>query len=136
MKSQVFTGINIQWPISQEIIKRKKTIETRTYPLPPKYLDVPLLIIETPGSQGKFAARVVAIIKITKSFEYKTKSEFYADFKKHLVDPKSKWAWREKKKYGWEIEILEILSPPLKAPLRKGIKFTKNICLKNLSRSL
>jgi hypothetical protein len=129
MNTKTYTGINIQWPISELILSGKKTIETRTYPIPSQYLNQEMLIIETPGKQGKFKARIVAIIKFSKCIQYKSKKEFYKDSNKHFVTPDSAWAWKEKSKYGWEINYIINLSESLPAPLKKGIVFTKDIKL-------
>lgn len=133
LKSKIYTGINIQWPISEEITSGRKTIETRTYAIPEKYLNQEMLLIETPGKIGKFKARGVAIIKFTGCIEYKNKKHFYADLNKHLVDKKSEWAWTDKVKFGWQVELVKKLSPPIDlSSLRKGIVFTKDINLSSI----
>lgn len=129
MSKKTYTGINIQWPISELILSGQKTIETRTYPIPVQYLNQDLLVIETPGKREKFKARIVAIIKFSHCIEYKNKIEFYKDTNKHFVTPDSIWAWGEKEKYGWEISYIKKLSEITPAPLKKGIVFTKNISL-------
>lgn len=125
MKIQGLPGINIQWPISELIISGKKTVETRTYPIPLKYLNRDLLMIETPGPKGNFKARIVAVIRFSKSKPYKNKKDFYSDHKRHLVDQKSDWAWqKDKPKWGWEIAKIENLVEPLPAQFKRGIIFT------------
>lgn len=99
MSKKTYTGINIQWPISELILSGQKTIETRTYPIPKKYLNQEMLMIETPGKNGKFKARIVAIIKFTDCFRYKNKKDFYKDSHKHFVTSSSEWAWGTKSKY-------------------------------------
>lgn len=121
------TGINIQWPISTLILNGKKTIETRTYPLPLKFLNQELLMIETPGKNGNFKARIVAIIKFIECFEYKSKKEFYQDVKNHCVSPDSEWAWKIKKKFGWKVVVIKVFNTPITAPAKKGIVFTKDL---------
>ncbi len=122
-----YTGINIQWPISAEITSGKKTIETRTYDLPEKYLNQEMLLIETPGKKGKFKARITAVIIFTKSVPYKNKTAFYKDKDKHLVDKNSDWAWTEKSKWGWHVKVKKVFKNSIPAPSRKGIVFTKDI---------
>lgn len=129
MTKKTYTGINIQWPISELILSGKKTIETRTYPIPEKYLNQEMLMIETPGKKGKFKSRIVAIIKFTECFEYKSKSEFYRDINKHYVSKNSFWAWEEKSKYGWRLIIVHKFNKSLNAPVNKGIIYTNNIIL-------
>ncbi len=124
---KTYTGINIQWPISRDILLRKKTIETRTYPIPKKYLGKEMLLIETPGRAGKFKSRIVGIIKFTECFQYPGIKAFYADFPLHLVDKKSPWAWKDRPKWGWRVSLLEVISPPVDFSARKGIVYTKDI---------
>ena len=128
MNRKSYTGINIQWPISQDILTGKKTVETRTYPLPSQYLNQEMLLIETPGPKGKFKARMVAIIKFTQCFEYKNEKAFYADYSRHLVDKNSPWAWKDKNKWGWIVELLRKLKMQRPCP-RKGIVYTRNLNL-------
>ncbi len=129
MSEKTYTGINIQYPISLLIIDGKKTIETRTYPIPEKYLNQKMLLIETPGKEGKFKARIIAIIKFTKCFQYKTKKEFYAQSDKHCVTKDSIWAWRDGEKWGWDVSIIKKVNPPQTFTGRKGIRFTLSIKL-------
>lgn len=124
--SDVLPGVNIQFPISQIILNGAKTIETRTYPIPAKYIGKLLYLVETPGAEGKFASRVIALIKFGEPFLYKSKAAFYADKARHHVTPDSQWAWRDKAKWGWPIvDVRPIQVATLKQ--RPGIKFTKEI---------
>ena len=93
MKSEKFNGINIQYPISQEILSGRKIIETRTYPIPKHYVGKILLLVETPGSKGKFTSRIVAKISFSECFQYDSEEEFYRDTPKHRVSRSSPWAW-------------------------------------------
>lgn len=122
-------GINIQFPISQSIVSGEKTVETRTYPIPVGYIDKDLYLIETPGREGKFKARVIAVIRFGESFPYKSKSEFHRDFKRHLVKPGSKWDWAKKPKWGWPIKWVKVIRPRQPLPGPRGIKFTKSVSL-------
>ena len=105
---KTYPGINIQWPISRDILSGKKSIETRTYPIPEKYLRKEMLLIETPGPHGNFKARIMAIIKFIDCFEYKNKREFYMDYKRHLIDENSHWAWKKKAKWVGELKLLRL----------------------------
>lgn len=127
MKNSTYTGINIQYPISIKIISGQKTIETRTYPLPEKYLNKEMALIETPGNSKKFKSRITAIIKFINCKEYKSKSEFYKDRTFHLVEKRSKWDWKDKRKFGWELTIVKIFETPIPFNKPKGIVYTKNI---------
>lgn len=126
-----FAGINIQFPISQLILNGQKTIETRTYPIPKKYLGHEMVIIETPGRSGKFKARVVSIIKFEDCFQYTSKEEFYRDTKKHQITPNSPWSWEKskKKKWGWVIAYITLLKKPIPLKRRSGIVFSKDVVI-------
>lgn len=123
-EKKIIPGINIQWPISEMIISGEKTIETRKYPIPEKYIGQELALIETPGPKGKFKARIRAVIVFGKSFQYKTKKEFYAHTNRHCVTPDSIWKWTpEQRKFGWPIKAVKVFDEPLEAPKKKGIVF-------------
>lgn len=123
-KKKTYTGLNIQYPISQLILSGEKTIETRTYPIPAKYLGQEMLMIETPGKTGKFKSRIVAIIRFDECFQYKNSKEFYKDVKRHCVTPDSTWAWSdEKPKWGWIINRIQVIQQKeIERPI--GIKYT------------
>ena len=122
------TGINIQFPISRLILSGEKTIETRTYPIPPSYIGKELAIIETPGNDGDFEARIVGTIVFSGCFLYRDKISFYADENRHHVSADSPWKWNEKKpKWGWQIESVNQLKKAVPAPKTKGIVYTKAI---------
>lgn len=129
MAKKTFSGINIQWPISELILSGKKTIETRTYPIPPKYLNAEMILIETPGKSGKFKARLRGIIKFTNCYKYRNKTAFYKDNGKHFVTPDSEWAWTDKDKWGWDVQVIKLFKTPINLDAPKGIKYTKNIQL-------
>lgn len=124
--SDALPGINIQFPISELILEGTKTVETRTYPIPEKYINRWLYLVETPGTKGNFQSRVVALIRFGEPFLYKSKTAFYADAHRHRVDKDSPWRWNEKAKWGWPIlEVRKVAATTLKQ--RPGIKFTKQI---------
>lgn len=128
--SESLPAINIQFPISQEIVNGNKIIETRTYNIPKGYLNRELFIIETPG-KSKFQARVIGVAKFVRSFKYESKKAFYSDKKRHLVDENSPWAWKEPKgKWGWEIQLIRKFPTPKKFIGKKGIVFSKKISIK------
>lgn len=126
--SKHIAGINIQFPISTLILSGKKTIETRTYPLPKKYVGKEMAFIETPGRDGKFKARVIAIVVFGESFQYSSKKQFYEDSKRHFITVNSVWKWTDQApKWGWPILKVTKLSKHFVAPKKKGIKFTCSI---------
>jgi hypothetical protein len=128
MAKKNYSGINIQYPISRLILDCKKVIETRTYPIPSCYVGQEMALIETPGKQGNFKARVVAIIKFGPSFKYVSKKNFYADSARHCVTPDSPWAWNDsKEKWGWPILDIVILRNAIPLKKRTGIVYSKNI---------
>lgn len=123
-----YTGINIQFPISQLILSGEKTVETRTYSIPVKYLGKDMVIIETPGKPRKFKARIVAIIRFSECFQYKNSEQFYLDIKRHCVTPNSEWAWiTNKPKWGWVIAHVKVLAKYQTITKRIGIKYTTRL---------
>lgn len=130
MPKQKLTGINVQYPISRLILDGRKTIETRTYPIPKKYVGKDMVLVETPGRHGSFKARIVAIIRFTESFKYESKTAFYKDVKHHCVTPDSEWAWKDNKpKWGWRIDHISKFSKPRTLNIQKGIVYTLEISI-------
>ena len=129
IKKRRYSGVNIQFPISQLILSREKVVETRTYPIPEKFVDTEVLLIETPGRNGRFKARAVAILIFGPSFQYDSEAAFYSDFKRHLVDRMSPWKWNKgKPKFGWPIKSVSLLE---KAVLvrQTGIRYRSGILI-------
>lgn len=125
MKNYILNGINIQQPWAQFILNKKKTIETRSYKIPEKHIGKPIAIIETPGTNGKFKARIIGLVIFKKSFQYKSRNDFIQDEPRHLVDDNDpSFSWKNKKtKWGWEIEKVIKLNKYLPAPTPRGIVF-------------
>ena len=117
-------GINIQTPWARLLLSKKKQIETRTYPLPIKYLGQDLWLIETPGRLGKFKARVIGVIRFSGYKHYKSKAEFYEDCDLHLIQPGNHdYAWRSGvMKYGWVVESVREVDEFV-APSPRGIVY-------------
>lgn len=126
--SRKIPGVNIQWPWSRLIAECKKTVETRTYSLPTKYVGQELAIIETPGPHGKrqgiHKAQIIGTVIFEKSFRYDYKT-WKSDQLRHLVspdDPQFKWS-EEKEKWGWVVSRVKLFNEPLPAPKKRGIIF-------------
>ncbi|WP_041576781.1 hypothetical protein [Bdellovibrio bacteriovorus] len=138
MKKEItLPGLNIQYPISQEIRLGNKTVETRFYPIPKKYLNIPMWLIETPGSVGNFSARAIAVVIFDSCFEYTSEAAFYKDSNRHLVDRKSDWKWDKKKnKWGWTISKIYPLKQSIPVSKRRGIVYTNSIKLQTSEQFL
>jgi hypothetical protein len=128
-KQVILPGINIQWPISKMILSGHKTVETRTYRIPEKYLKTTLAFIETPGPHGDFRARIVGLLLFDKAAEYSNEDAFYADSTRHCVTRSSPWKWDNKQKWGWTIGSLRVFAMPMAAPNRRGIRFTAQVTI-------
>lgn len=131
-------GLNVQWPWSDLIASGTKTIETRGYPLPTKYLKRPVAIIATKGKGGgPSESCIVAVVLFSSHFKYRSKSEWLRDSERHLVkEDDQMFAFSPTKdKWGWEIERVCKVSPPVRPPKKRGIKFALacNIPSDNLS---
>lgn len=125
-------GINIQWPWSELIISGKKTIETRSYPLPKNKTGIPIALIETPGPRGKKEAgiekaRIIGVIEFLACKQYKTAAAWKKDFDHHQVpldDPQFHFD-AKKEKWGWQLKILRKFSSPKPAPKKRGIVWAR-----------
>ena len=79
------TGINIQTPWSELLINEVKSVETRSYHLPEKYVGEELALIETPGRYGRFKARIIGTITFSHSFKYPDQKAWQDDYNRHCV---------------------------------------------------
>lgn len=124
------TGINIQSPWSRLLINRDKIVETRSYPLPEKYNNQELALIETPGKYGQFKSRIIGTITFSHSFKYGSKNEWLDDYDRHLVDKHDEhYGWKYyKPKYGWVVNNIVKFDNPFDPPRQRGIIFASG-CL-------
>ena len=129
------TGINIQTPWSELLINEVKSVETRSYPLPEKYVGEEIALIETPGRYGRFKARIIGTITFSHSFKYPDQRAWEDDYNRHCVavdDPIYNWK-DDKPKYGWVVSKVTKFDKPLDIRKRRGIIFTSGIKLKRES---
>ncbi|RYE58105.1 MAG: hypothetical protein EOP48_04305 [Sphingobacteriales bacterium] len=141
MDFEELNGINIQWPWSRLILDGEKSVETRSYPIPKRYLNVELAVIETPGRCGRKhgavpQAQIAGTVIFSASFLYRCRESWVLDFERHRV-PESdiQFGYRsEMPKWGWNIHKFKKFSQPFIAPKNKGIVFTKR-CQVPLARS-
>lgn len=123
------TGINIQTPWSELLINGVKSVETRTYHLPEKYMGEELALIETPGRYGRFKARIIGTITFSHSFKYPDQNAWQDDYNRHCVaidDPTYNWK-NDKSKYGWVVSDIKKFDRPVDISKRKGIIFTTDL---------
>lgn len=129
------TGLNIQTPWSELLINEVKSVETRSYPLPEKYVGEEIALIETPGRYGRFKARIIGTITFSHSFKYPDQRAWQDDYNRHCVavdDPIYNWK-DDKPKYGWVVSKVTKFDKPLDIRKRRGIIFTSGIKLKRES---
>lgn len=124
-----YPGLNVQTPWAGLIASGKKTVETRFYPLPAKYIGRELLIVETPGPRHEFRRRPLVIVTFGESFRYTTRAEFYADSDRHLITAETKaFNWmRGRTKWGWPITSARPIKGTIPADFRTGIVFSRAI---------
>ena len=124
------TGLNIQIPWSTLLINGEKSVETRSYPLPKKYVGEKLALIETPGKYGLFKSRIIGTITFSHSFKYGSKNEWLDDYDRHLVDKDDEdYGWKYyKSKHGWIVSNIVKFNSPLDPPSKRGIIFASG-CL-------
>ena len=113
--------LEMQHPFSVLVVSGKKTIETRSYPLPDALLNVKIWIIESEKGRAGVSAlpstfplqettkvRQIGWVTFNKCIEYKSKEEFESDAGKHLVDPNSGYGWNdERPMFGWVIHTFQ-----------------------------
>jgi hypothetical protein len=135
MKVQIIDipGLNVQWPWSQLLLSGEKTIETRNYKLPEKYLNRELAIIETPGPNGfkhlgVSKARIIGTIVFTENYLYRSKLHWLEELTLHRVnpdDPQYKFV-SNKPKWAWKVGNVKSLKNPVPAPSKRGIIFASS----------
>ena len=112
---KAYTGVNIQYPWSEMIASGAKTVETRSYPIPPRLENADVVLIETRNGP----ARAIAFVTFSGSHQYATREEWNRDRCRHLVgldDPM--YGWKEgRQKHGWVVEkVTRLLEPcPVKS---------------------
>lgn len=119
-------GINIQYPWSSLLVDEKKSVETRNYPLPAKYVGEEIAIIETPGRYGRFKARIIGTVTFSHSFKYPDRQAWLDDYNRHCVsknDPM--YGLEDKPKYGWVVSKIKKLDHPVDPPRKRGIIYAK-----------
>jgi hypothetical protein len=120
------TGLNIQIPWSTLLINGDKSVETRSYHLPEKYVGVELALIETPGKYGQFKSRIIGTITFSHSFQYPDKQSWIDDYNRHKVEELDEfYSWNpDKPRYGWVVSNIEKFDEPIPYLKKKGIVFT------------
>lgn len=119
------TGLNIQAPWASLLINGRKSVETRSYPLPKKYEGVPLAVIETPGGK-KFKSRIIGTITFSHCFRYSNENQWKNDYNRHYVRQDDIYGWNDKPKYGWVVSNVTRFSEFLDPPTKRGIIFATN----------
>ena len=118
-------GINIQQPWSQLLLDGEKKVETRTYPLPERYCNRPMWLVETPGPDRTKRAMVVGVIVFAGSKEYLSRRFFRDDFDQHLVpEDHPLFGYRaERRKFGWMVSA-KMRVDAFDPGVRRGIIYT------------
>ena len=131
--SKTIPGINIQWPWSELLISGKKTIETRSYPIPKKHIGNELAVIETPGPKGKklagiTKARIIGVIVFKECYQYKSQSHWAKENDLHLMSQDDLlYGYKtNKEKWAWVVESYKPIKPHKPAPSPRGIVFAKS----------
>ena len=112
MNNKNSIAINIDYPLSTLIAEKKKSIEIREFPLPEEYLNIKIVLIETPSENDDFGERVIAHIKFINCFQYKNKRQFIDDENKHHITSDLPEFWGRGDRWGWEIDVIETFSTP------------------------
>lgn len=122
------TGLNIQIPWSTLLINGTKSVETRSYPLPKKYIGEELALVETPGESRSFKSRIIGTITFSHSFKYPDEQSWKSDYLRHGVGcSNNMYSWDDKPKYGWVVSNIRKYDKPITVKKKKGIIFTGDI---------
>ena len=131
MRRRFIPGLNVQTPWARLLICGKKTVETRFYPLPTKYVGKEMAIVETPGKTGAFRSHIIGIVVFGESFLYQNRKQFQSDGGRHLVPPKSKFGWNDArgKKWGWPLLHVHALVTPKPCVGRGGVVYWRRVAV-------
>lgn len=127
--NEFLTGIHVQAPWSELILTGKKTVETRNYPLPQKFINIPLALIETPGYKKLCDKTMIRGIVIFEDFfKYQNRTAWENDFQRHLVDISDpQFGFSDgKEKWGWKVSSVHIFDTPQPPPKKRSIIYAKN----------
>lgn len=128
-----FPALNVQAPWAELLISGRKTVETRNYPMPTKYVGVPILIFQTPGRQKNVRRGAVGLAWFAESFCYPSIEAFDGDYNRHLVAKDSPdFAWNtnsHKMKWGWPINKAVRFEEPFLCAEPRGIVFTRQVTI-------
>lgn len=119
-------GLNVQEPWASLLICGEKTIETRTYRCPEKYIGKVIFLVATRRPTEPKTA-ILGAIRITKCKQYLSETGFRKDDEKHLVPKGSTYFdFREgTEKWGWEVEVVAKFKKPIPKSGFGGIVWTK-----------
>ena len=125
-------ALEVQAPFSQYIATGRKTIETRSYPLPDELLKRPILLCESSHGvamvsnikgdvvlRGQEGLHIIGVITVNKCEEYKSFEEWEQDREQHMVPPSSLYDWSPTptgRRWGWFIEAVENYEQPKPVP--------------------
>ena len=101
----------VTFPWTEKLLAGEKTIETRTYALPPRYLLQTVALYETDGTGNVGVLdRCVGLIEFSGCKEYKTKEEWRKDSKHHCVPGDAApedYGWVEGvPRFGWTVQYV------------------------------
>ncbi|GKY95507.1 hypothetical protein MPSEU_000512400 [Mayamaea pseudoterrestris] len=112
-------ALEMQAPWAEALTSGQKTIETRTYELPPALIGRKILILQSPPGIDRTSSlgdtifynatphvRITGWCIFNNVKRYKTQTEFEGDQSSHLVAPTSGFAWKDgptELMYGWVV---------------------------------
>ena len=108
-------GFMVRGEWANMLLSGEKTVETRSYPIPPELIGQPLLLIKTGTPTGAMA---IGMIQFKGSIRYRSKAAWASDRKRHRVPANSKvYGWKtDKEKHGWVVQSVHPLPAPVPAP--------------------
>jgi hypothetical protein len=105
--------LDVQAPWASLLLSGAKTVETRTYALPPTYQDRWLALLETsPAAEGPLGGVLIGWVQFGEPVRYTNREAWAADASSHLVDPATAlpppagFGWADDgstEKWGWPV---------------------------------
>lgn len=112
--TKVSYGLEVQVPWTTHLLEKKKSIETRDYPLPSYLVHQPIALVEAPlgglSKVGLDQGKIVGIIIFGSCRHYMSRDVWEKDSPFHGVNPSAlptDYGWIDgKEKYGWMVQTV------------------------------
>ena len=145
----VLFGLELKEPWASMVLEGSKTIETRTYDLPPELIGRPLVLLATPEDSGapgtsgladvvtiRGAATILGLVTFDDVIQWDSRETWAKDCDRHGVPdvddgPYANYVWREddaaepgkSTMRGWTVsEVIPLPNPVESPPMRRVLR--------------